>query len=122
MQHAAQQAYKKTANETASARELEANLLLRSAAQFQAIREAWDIRKPELNDALLFNRKLWTIFIDAITRDDNPLPSDIRQNVASLGVFVINRTIKLTGDPQPDGLGSLININREIAAGLLCRA
>ena len=118
MLHGAQ-AYKKIANETASARELEATLLLRSAARFQAIREAWDIRHPELNDALLFNRKLWTIFIDAITRDDNPLPSDVRQNVATLGVFVINRTIKLTGDPQPEGLGSLININREIAAGLL---
>lgn len=120
--HNAAQTYKKVANETASARELEANLLLRSAARFQAIRDAWDIRHTELNDALLFNRKLWTIFIDAITRDDNPLPSDVRQNVASLGVFVINRTLRLTGDPQPDGLGSLIHINREIAAGLLAHA
>jgi len=120
MQYAAQ-AYKKVANETSTTRELEATLLLKSAARFQAIRDAWEGRKADLNDALLFNRKLWTIFIDSITREDHPLPRDVRQNVASLGVFVINRTIKLTGDPKPEGLGSLININRELAAGLLGR-
>ena len=117
MQHAAQ-TYKNVAKETASARELEASLLLRSAAQFQAIRDGWERKKIELGDALLFNRKLWTFFIDSVTRDDNPLPVDIRKNVASIGLFVINRTINLTSNPQPDGLGSLININRRIASGL----
>jgi flagellar protein FlaF len=117
MQHAAQ-AYKNVAKETATARELEASLLLRSAAQFQAIRDGWDRRKVELGDALLFNRKLWTLFLDAVTRDDNPLPISIRQDVASLGLFVIRRTINLTSNPQPDGLGTLININRRIASGL----
>jgi len=92
--------------------------LLKSAAQFQAIRDGWERRKLELNEALLFNRKLWTLFLASVTRDDNPLPIDIRQNVASLGLFVINRTINLTSDPRPDGLGTLININRNIASGL----
>ena len=54
-------------------------------------------------------------------RDDNPLPAEIRRNVVSLGVFVLNRTIKLTGEPKPEGLSTLININRELAAGLLAR-
>jgi len=115
------QAYKNVANETSSARELEASLLLRSAAQFQAIRDGWERRKLELNEALLFNRKLWTLFLASVTRDDNPLPIDIRQNVANLGLFVINRTINLTSNPQPDGLGTLININRNIASGLRSR-
>jgi flagellar protein FlaF len=122
MQHAAAQIYKKVANETSSNRELEANLLLRSAARFQSIRDGWDRGQSDLNAALLFNRRLWTFFIDAITREDNPLPVEVRRNLASLGVFVINRTIKLTGDPKPEGLGSLIVINRELAAGLLGRA
>ena len=117
MQHATK-AYGNVANETVDARELEANLLLRSAARFQAIRDGWEGRKTELSDALLFNRKLWTFFLASITQDDNPLPTAIRQNVASLGLFVINRTIKLTINPQPDGLDTLININREIAIGL----
>src|SRR5450631_4477581 len=121
MQHAAQ-AYKTVSNETSSTRELEANLLLKSAARIQSIHDGWEGRKTELADALLFNRKLWTIFLDSILRDDNPLPIEVRQNVCSLSVFVINRTIKLTGDPKPEGLGSLVNINREVAAGLLGRA
>ena len=37
-------------------------------------------------------------------------------------MFVINRTIKLTSNPQPEGLGTLININRRIAVGLARRA
>jgi flagellar protein FlaF len=118
MQHAAAQAYKNVAKETASARDLEASLLLKSAAQFQAIRDSWERRKLELNEALLFNRKLWTIFLASVTRDDNPLPAEIRQSVTSLGIFVLNRTMKLTSNPQPDGLGTLININRKIASGL----
>jgi flagellar biosynthesis activator protein FlaF len=121
MQHAAQ-AYKKAANETASSRELEATLLLKSAARIQSIRDGWEGRQVDLTDALLFNRRLWTFFISSLTRDDNPLPIEVRRNVIHLGVFVINRTIKLSGDPKPEGLGALININRQLAAGLLGRA
>ena len=121
MQHAAQ-AYKNVARETASARELEASLLLKSAAQFQAISDSWERRKVELNDALVFNRRLWTFFLASVTREDNPLPFDVRQNVAHLGMFVIRNTIKLTSDPQREALGTLININRRIASGLRSRA
>ena len=117
MQHAAQ-VYGNVSKEISSARDLEANLLLRSAARIQSIRDGWEGRKSELDDALLFNRRLWTIFLDAIMRDDNPLPAEVRRNVFSLGMFVINRTIKLTGEPKPEGLNSLITINRELAAGL----
>lgn len=121
MQHAAQ-IYGNVENEIASARELEAKLLLKSAARFQAICDGWDGRKAELNDALVFNRKLWAVFLASVARDDNPLPIDIRRMVAGLGAFVLNRTIRLTGDPKPEGLGVLININRQLAAGLRGRA
>jgi flagellar protein FlaF len=91
---------------------------LKSAAHFQAIRDNWDHRQKELGGALLFNRKLWTLLLAAVTRDDNPLSSEIRSGVANLGLFVINQTIKLTSNPQPDVLGSLININVRLANGL----
>ena len=121
MQRAAQ-AYGKVAKQTLAPRELEANLLLKAAAQFQAISETWDHGKAELNEALLFNRKLWTIFLTSVTSEENSLPIEVRQNVANLGLFVLKQTIAMTGDPQPERLGSLININRQIAAGLLGRA
>jgi flagellar protein FlaF len=120
MQHAAQ-AYGKVANETASPRELEASLLLKAAARLQAVRDAWDPNSGQLGDALLYNRKLWSIFLTSVTRADHPLPDPVRQNVANLGLFVMNQTLSLTAEPQPEKLGALININRELAAGLLGR-
>jgi flagellar biosynthesis activator protein FlaF len=121
MQSAAQ-AYGKVAKEISSPRELEANLLLKAAARLHAVREGWDQKSGELSDALLYNRKLWSIFLTSVTRPENPLPDLIRQNVANLGLFVMNQTISLTAEPRPEKLASLININRELAAGLLSRA
>ena len=54
-----------------------------------------------------------------MTDADNPLPTNVRQNVANLGLFVMNHTVTVLTDPRPEQLGSLININRELAAGLL---
>jgi flagellar protein FlaF len=121
MQRAAQ-AYGNVAKQTSTPRELEANLLLKAAAHFQAISDGWDRGRTELQDALLFNRKLWTIFLTSVTSEESPLPVEVRQNVANLGLFVLNQTIAITSDPKPERLGSLININRQIAAGLLGRA
>jgi flagellar protein FlaF len=120
MQHAAK-AYGTIAKQTASPRELEANLLLKAASRLQAVVDGWDRTKPELDAALLYNRKLWTIFLDSAMSDDNPLPTEIRQNVANLGVFVMSQTVSVIADPRPERLNSLININRELAAGLAGR-
>jgi flagellar protein FlaF len=117
MQSAAH-AYGKVAKETSSPRELEASLLLKAAARLQAVRDGWDEKNGELADALLYNRKLWSIFLTSVTRPENPLPDVIRQNVANLGLFVMNQTISLTAEPRPEKLAPLININRQLAAGL----
>ena len=120
MQSAAQ-AYGKVSRQIASPRELEANLLLRAAAQLQAVRDSWQDRQGELEEALFFNRKLWTILMTSVTSADNPLSVEIRQNIANLGLFVMKQTVAMTGEPHPDKLRSLVNINRELAAGLLGR-
>jgi flagellar protein FlaF len=111
-------AYGKVANQTTNQRELEASLLLKAASRLQAVHDGWEGRRDELADALLYNRRLWTIFISAVTRDDNPLPQPIRQDVANLGLFVFRQTLSLIADPRPEQLGSLVNINRQVAAGL----
>jgi len=117
MQTAAQ-AYGTVARQTASPRELEADLLLKAAAQLQAIREDWDNKKAKLDEALLYNRKLWSIFLTSVTTPENPLPPEIRQNVANLGVFVMGQTMQMMTAPRPEQLDPLININRQLAAGL----
>jgi flagellar protein FlaF len=116
--HSAAQAYGNVARQTASGRDLEADLLLRAASRLQAIHDAWDNKKSELTEALLYNRKLWSIFMNDVTGPDHPLPVEVRQNVANLGMFVMHQTLSVTADPKPENLSSLININRQLAAGL----
>lgn len=108
--------------QTASPRDLEANLLLQAAARLQTVHDAWDTHRSQLDDALLYNRKLWSVFLSEATDGNNPLPRDVRQNVANLGLFVMNQTVAVMSDPRPEQLDPLISINREIAAGLLARA
>jgi flagellar protein FlaF len=50
------------------------------------------------------------------------MSSEIRQNVANLGLFVLKHTLTVIANPKPESLGSLININRELAAGLAARS
>jgi flagellar protein FlaF len=83
------------------------------------VQDGWEKTRPELDEALLYNRKLWTIFLTSVTDAENPLPAEVRQNVANLGLFVMNQTLSVMSDPQPDRLNSLISVNREVAAGLL---
>ncbi|HWL30645.1 MAG TPA: flagellar biosynthesis regulator FlaF [Xanthobacteraceae bacterium] len=121
MQSAAQ-TYKNVSRQTSNPRELEASLLLQAAARLQSVRDSWnDNGKLQLNEALLYNRKLWSVFLGEITDNNHPMPKDVRQNVANIGLFVMNHTVAVMSDPRPERLGSLININREIASGLLAQ-
>lgn len=116
--HNAAKAYGMVAKQTASPRDLEADLLLKAAAQLQAIKENWGRASADLDGALLYNRKLWTIFMTSVTETDHPLPASIRQNIANLGIFVLKQTLDVMANPKPEQLHSLININRELAMGL----
>ena len=77
-------AYAKIARETASPRELEANLLLTAAAKMQAVLDSWTDKPRGLDEAILYNRRLWTVFVDAVTQDDNKLPAKVRENLTRL--------------------------------------
>jgi flagellar biosynthesis activator protein FlaF len=118
----ASNAYAKVAKETAAPRELEASLLLKAAAKLQAAHDSWRDTPSNLNDALLYNRRIWTVFVDALIRDDNRLPAQIRENLIKLGAFVLGETFALTTKPAPKHLKSIIKINRGIAAGLSGKA
>jgi flagellar protein FlaF len=115
----ASSAYTRVAQETLDPRELEASLLLKAAAKLHAVLEAWDRKPPSaLSDALLYNRRLWIVFIDAVIRDDNRLPVATRRNLLNLGMFVMAETFSLMTAPRQEHLKNLVWINRAIAAGL----
>jgi flagellar protein FlaF len=118
------QAYAKTAQATGSPRELEAQLLLRAAAKLQAIKDAGIGEDGEAVSAIRYNRRLWLVFASSIGKPENPLPQQIKLNVANLANFIISHSMRLETDRTgaQERLGVLININREIAAGLRAQA
>ncbi len=114
-------AYAKVAKETAAPRELEATLLLQAAAKLQAVHDSWQDKPSGLYDALTYNRRLWTVFLDSVTHDDNRLPAKIRQNLTRLGAWIMAETFSLMTKPHPEHLRNIIKINRGIATGLRAR-
>ena len=65
---------------------------------------------------------LWTVFLGSVTGEDSQLPKALRENIANLGIFVMKQTLNVMSEPEARKLTVLININREIAAGLRERA
>lgn len=112
------QAYGKMAKLGNDPRELEANLLLRAASQLQKVRDNWEPRSKDILPALHFNRQLWSIFATSVTGGDSELPREIRENLANLSLFIFKQTLEVQTSSDPQKLDSLININRQIAAGL----
>src|SRR4029077_13653397 len=117
MQHGTR-AYRAVATEIATPRELEADLLLKAGARLQAVCDTWDSNKSDLDAALLFNRKLWTVFLRSCMRPASPLPPEIRQNVANLGAYILSQTMVLSSNPRSEVVASLVICTRELAAGL----
>jgi flagellar protein FlaF len=115
MSHAA---YARTVQQSASPREIEAQTLLMAARKLVEVQTNWNGADKRMHAALLFNRRLWTIFMSAAESNDNPQPIEVRQNILNLAVFVMQRTIEIQSSPAPEKLQSLIDINSNIAAGL----
>ena len=114
----AAQAYARTSQTTSSPREIEAQALLKAARQLQEVQANWVGPGKAMESALLFNRRLWSIFMSAAQTDENPQPIEIRQNIANIGVFVMKQTVDMQLNPDPAKLKSLIEINCNLAAGL----
>ena len=119
MSHSAASAYARVATTTATnPRDIEAQTLLKAANKLQDAMNAADPLSEQTTQALMFNRKLWTIFLSEAMRDTNPQPLDVRQKIANISVFVLSQTAALQVSPQFDHFRPLIEINRNIAAGL----
>ena len=116
------QAYARTARTTASPRDIEAQALLKAAHKLQDVVTNWVETDAGLIDALMFNRKLWSIFVSDAMKDDNPQPIAVRQSIANIGIFILTQCAALQLKPEVERLGALIEINRNIAAGLSGRA
>jgi len=74
--------------------------------------------KDSMLSAARLNWRLWTIFQADLLGDDCVVPDPIRHNILALAKYIDKISLEFMGDPKPDVLSGLININREIAGGL----
>jgi flagellar protein FlaF len=81
---------------------------------------ARDEDNPEgMRTALRLNWRLWTLFqAQLITGGSIDVPEDIRINLLTLCKFIDKHTVGAILDPTREKLSTLVEINRNIAAGL----
>lgn len=109
---------------TPDQRELEARVLLKSARMMKDLQTNWDSVNTEVIEATLkYNRQIWMMFYDtAVENTEGSRPNDLRSNIINLANFIFKREMDIMSaskDRTPDQFNALININREIAAGLM---
>jgi flagellar protein FlaF len=78
-------------------------------------KETRELRKK----ALRLNWRLWTIFQAELTMERPDLDPLIRRNMLTLCQFVDKHTVGALFKPTAEALSTLIDINRNIASGLL---
>ncbi len=111
-------AYRSSQKLGAEARQTEARALLETA---RALSEARDNIEDldSFRAALRLNWRLWTIFQSDVSSVENPLPDEIKQNILNLSVFIDKHTVDALAKPEARKLKVLIDINRNIAGGLM---
>ena len=104
--------------EVSNPRAVEAWALIESSKDLSAAKENPG-NLDMLRNSLRSNMILWTVFQDAVLDSSSPLPFEIRNNLLNLSRFIDKHTLQCLSDEDGLGLDILIDINRNIAAGLM---
>jgi flagellar biosynthesis regulator FlaF len=72
-----------------------------------------------LTNALNHNLELWVAIRTFVSKDENKVPSDVKENLLKLGQYVAEITFKSADGVKDQDISSLININLQISEGLL---
>jgi flagellar protein FlaF len=92
--------------------------LTTTARKMQAARSP-DADRDAVLEAVRLNWRLWTIIQAEQSDPDSLTPRNIREGLLNLANFVDKRSIALLASADKNELEILINVNRNIAAGLL---
>jgi flagellar protein FlaF len=113
--------YQNANKEGMTQRELEASLLTRAGLMLKSCQDNWDApdRDRRLEEAIKFNQKIWSFFQSELTMPDNPLPKNLREDILNLSLFLDKRLFEVLAYPEPRKLTIAININLNLAAGLM---
>lgn len=112
--------YNEMQKESLSGRELEASVLTRAGLMLKKVQENWDAadRNDKLLEAIKFNQKVWSLFQAELSDPDNPLPTNLKQDILNLSLFIDKRLFEVLAYPESDKLSIVVDINFNIAAGL----
>ena len=72
-----------------------------------------------LASALDRNMEVWVAIRTLVTRDDNGLPRETKENLVKLSQFITDTTMAQGVEMPSQVLDTLININLQISEGLL---
>ena len=101
----------------------EAWALIEAARRMARAIESGDLEdmsiRNKVREAFRLNWRLWTIFQAHLTVGNRQVPEEVRVNMLSLCKFVDNHTVESMTKPSPEKVATLIDINRNIASGLL---
>ena len=114
-------AYERVQAAGLSGRAAEAMAFVRVANDLEAACRP-PVRRRNLDHALKRNQKLWTLVQIEVTSEGHHLAADIRRDLLDLSRFVDRQTAKALVSANPDDVRSLIEIDREVAAGLMAKA
>ncbi len=112
-------AYARTQNTSGGPRSTEARALTEAARRLSIAQQGLPADEKAYQEALRLNWRLWTIIQADVSSPENQLPQEIKSNIISLSIFVDRQTLSALGEPDSAKLDVLININRNIAAGLM---
>ena len=114
-------AYDNMQKETLSGSTLESAVLIRAAQKLKDCQDHWDSenRDSQFKEALRYNQMIWSIFQGELAREENPLPVKIKQQLLTLSAFIDKTIFEAMANPIPEKLTPLIQINQNIAAGLM---
>ena len=76
----------------------------------------------DLREALRLNWRLWTLFQANLSLEECQVPDEVRGNMLSLCNFVDKRTVQVLPQPTQESIKVLVDINRNIASGLMASA
>ena len=103
-----------------SPREVEAMAFTKAALMMEEAKNNTD-DYDNYASALKFNQLLWTIIQADIVDKKNELPPELKANILSLSIFVDKQTVKALADTKTRHIDSLININKNLAEGLMVK-
>ena len=99
--------------------EIEGQALIQIAGRLTKALENAEGEPEYLKEQVRLNWRVWTIIQSYLVDKDCELPDEIRDNLLSLTRFIDQQTVDFLAKGDTAKLPSLININRQIGAGLL---